>query len=209
MKAHALLASLVLCASAHAAIERGTYTGEFTDGRTFSSPINTSFLIDRDAAPIAFDPGANIWGYSRAALSGFAFAYGAASWTQADIFPLTIGGTYTADFWLDTPLTGTPTRMFLRADNASGQLLFDIYKEGVLTDISFVSFAGVPGADPGFARFSIAPVPEPETYSLMLAGLVAIGWTVRRRASTSARTLRKAHDSTGATNVPRQRAAPQ
>jgi hypothetical protein len=27
----------------------------------------------------------------------------------------------------------------------------------------------------------IAPIPEPETYALMLAGLGAIGWVARRR----------------------------
>ena len=29
--------------------------------------------------------------------------------------------------------------------------------------------------------FGVTPVPEPETYSLMLAGLAAVGWLSRRR----------------------------
>jgi PEP-CTERM motif len=32
-----------------------------------------------------------------------------------------------------------------------------------------------------FSKDAVAPVPEPETYALMLAGLGAMGWTMRRR----------------------------
>jgi len=36
-------------------------------------------------------------------------------------------------------------------------------------------------ADFGVQHFALAPVPEPETYALMLTGLMAVGWAARRK----------------------------
>lgn len=48
--------------------------------------------------------------------------------------------------------------------------------------ITSLSFDNVPSADAfETANYSIAPVPEPETYALLLAGLGAVGFVARRR----------------------------
>lgn len=39
-------------------------------------------------------------------------------------------------------------------------------------------------ADFGAQNFALAPVPEPETYALMLSGLLAVGWAARRKRAT-------------------------
>ncbi|URI11578.1 FxDxF family PEP-CTERM protein [Aquincola tertiaricarbonis] len=48
-------------------------------------------------------------------------------------------------------------------------------------EASWRSAAGSIGS-PGRTQFA-SPVPEPETYALMLAGLAAVGWLARRRAA--------------------------
>jgi len=52
--------------------------------------------------------------------------------------------------------------------------------------ITALSFTDVPATDAfETANFSVtAPVPEPETYALMLAGLAALGYVGRRRRNT-------------------------
>jgi hypothetical protein len=49
--------------------------------------------------------------------------------------------------------------------------------------------AGIHGAPPGFGTLLVlTPVPEPETYTLMLAGLVGVGAMVRRRSQAPSET---------------------
>lgn len=65
---------------------------------------------------------------------------------------------------------------------------FDSYNEGLfvgisrpMADIRSVSFKGVGVVVDDFAYAALAPVPEPETYALLLAGLMAVGYAARRR----------------------------
>ena len=56
-----------------------------------------------------------------------------------------------------------------------------------ITSLSRFGTPGTPGSGftvnngGGNLNFQMAPIPEPETYALMLAGLGAIGWAARRR----------------------------
>ena len=50
---------------------------------------------------------------------------------------------------------------------------------GVAHSVTFGNAAGLAGFD----NVSITAVPEPETYAMMMAGLLALGFMVRRRAS--------------------------
>ncbi|UUX94939.1 DUF4394 domain-containing protein [Aquabacterium sp. J223] len=54
---------------------------------------------------------------------------------------------------------------------------------------SFVGEFGIGGnlaVAPPLLDLTVAPIPEPETYALMLAGLGAMGWVARRRRATQA-----------------------
>jgi PEP-CTERM motif len=58
---------------------------------------------------------------------------------------------------------------------------------GLTTGAGYVFESGL-SADSDVYRisFQVAAVPEPESYAMMLAGLAAVGWTVRRRRSAAA-----------------------
>jgi hypothetical protein len=95
------------------------------------------------------------------------------------------------DALMDYALTPTGTGVFTRAFMAE-TFLFDA--TGVTTTLSFVlqSIAGAAGNnDPMFDGVSVElvsvpvlPVPEPESWALMLAGLGVVGALQRRRART-------------------------
>jgi hypothetical protein len=48
-----------------------------------------------------------------------------------------------------------------------------------ITSLSFTNSSSIDAFE--VANFSITPIPEPETYALMLAGLAALGFVSKRR----------------------------
>ena len=65
------------------------------------------------------------------------------------------------------------------ANISSGATAF--YKFNAGTNLNTFSLGANLSASSGVAIFQTSPVPEPETYALMLAGLVGVGFMARRR----------------------------
>ncbi len=56
------------------------------------------------------------------------------------------------------------------------------FQSDALSNIRYLSFNNIPATDAfESANYTITPIPEPETYALMLAGLGAMGFVARRR----------------------------
>ncbi len=68
----------------------------------------------------------------------------------------------------------------------AGQANFAAYKTLVNNAANWTIVLGgdQAGQIPNTTAFSITPVPEPETYAMMLAGLGLMGWVARRRKGT-------------------------
>ena len=77
--------------------------------------------------------------------------------------PAVTTGSYTDSFTLETPAFKT-----LLTGVSAGKAYVNIHTPG--------TYAG------GEIRGNLAPVPEPETYALMLAGLGVVAWAARRRS---------------------------
>ena len=86
----------------------------------------------------------------------------------------------------DSPITGWFV-IGLKAANNHSYYLFNATSP--LASLTFNSTAGVAVNNQGVPQASshanlyavAAPIPEPETYALMLAGLAAVGWLSKRR----------------------------
>ena len=77
--------------------------------------------------------------------------------------PAVTTGSYTDSFTLETPAFKT-----LLTGVSAGKAYVNVHTPG--------TYAG------GEIRGNLAPVPEPETYALMLAGLGVVAWAARRRS---------------------------
>lgn len=66
--------------------------------------------------------------------------------------------------------------------NVTGSQSFSQYVQFAGSGIKSLTFSNIPSTDAfETGNFSVTPVPEPETYALMLAGLGALGFISRRR----------------------------
>lgn len=98
-------------------------------------------------------------------------------------FPLGVTeGTYHQTF--DMLDAGSYNPAFLSANgDAAGS--FSAFVAGLQAGRAYFNIhtSAFPGGEiRGFLQEQVAPIPEPGTYALMLAGLVVVGWAARRRA---------------------------
>ncbi|MEN9868241.1 MAG: hypothetical protein RL748_3831 [Pseudomonadota bacterium] len=142
-----------------------------------SAPANSGYVGGTVSAPnIAFNAYGNAASFSKATAFSLDNAFFTGAWNdglQIHVVGTGGGNTFTKDFTVNAV---SPTQVFF---NWSG-----------ITSVSFSSSGGVPhpgynGAGTHFALDNLtvnaAPVPEPETYAMMLAGLVALSAVARRR----------------------------
>jgi hypothetical protein len=89
-----------------------------------------------------------------------------------------------AVFDITDPANASFVKMLTLDAGASGFLQRPEGLKGFAMDGTFylaVASEGADGLNPGTALFSLAPVPEPSTYALMLAGLLGVASIARRR----------------------------
>jgi hypothetical protein len=95
------------------------------------------------------------------------FPSGVMSGTYVHTFDMLSAASYNPAFLVNNSLADPAAAFaFLMAGAAAGEAYLNIH-----TSV-------VPG---GEIRGFLAPIPEPETYALMLGGLAALGWAARRR----------------------------
>ena len=95
------------------------------------------------------------------------FPSGVTSGTYVNTFNMLSSASFNPAFLTVNSLADASAAFaFLMAGAAAGEAYLNIH-----TSV-------VPG---GEIRGFLAPIPEPETYALMLGGLAALGWTARRR----------------------------
>lgn len=188
----AILCSVLLgFASASASAATLTYAAAFESlsGAVFGQPstyaFSTSFTVDSAADPVSVamagtGVGTPLYGYGADAVSGFAAVYGDQTFTQ--LTSVVVPGGAAAAVWFDAPLSsGKATRFMLRAADTAGTL--SLGSLDCSPSCTFAAFALVQDhATNGIARATsavpsviAAPVPEPASWALMLAGLGAVG----------------------------------
>ena len=95
------------------------------------------------------------------------FPLGVKFGTYTNTFNMTLASSYNSAFIVNNGGTTTTAFTALLAGLDTGKAYVNIHTS---------SFGG------GEIRGFLAPVPEPETYALMLAGLGAVAWAARRRS---------------------------
>jgi hypothetical protein len=164
-----------------------TYQSILADGFEFSGSFgyddqlgvwgsNSINQADRGNASVFINRGGDV--ITMAQVGGSAFDF--ASIDFADVYNQ--GNSSTFQFTFNYAAGGS-TRSQITLDNLAGLQTFTFNQTG-LSSVSWQNIAG----DNGWGQFDnvnvgsiAAPVPEPETYALMLAGLGMVAWVARRR----------------------------
>ncbi len=116
----------------------------------------------------------------------FTFNVTGTFFTNASLITIGFTPTQNIDF-TGAVLTGTPGGPFSLSLSPAGQIETGVtLSQVVLTGPIYLTVTGKTGATGGaFSSYSgtlnVTPVPEPETYALMLAGLGVIGFVAARR----------------------------
>jgi PEP-CTERM motif len=137
---------------------------------------NEGYQADRGNASVFINHGGNVITMNQVGGSAFDFA----SIDLADVY--NAGNASTFQFTFNYAAGGSSSAQ-VSLDNLAGLQTFSFNQAG-LSSVSWQNIAG----DGGWGQFDnvnitpiAAPVPEPETYALMLAGLGAVAWVARRR----------------------------
>ena len=101
-------------------------------------------------------------------------------WGSPDTYnTLTIRDTNNVDYVFTTASLGFPVQ---NGDQSFNQYVQFVASAGTM--IASVTFASATDAFET-TQFTVTPIPEPETYALMLAGLAALGFVSKRRKQLS------------------------
>jgi hypothetical protein len=167
-----------------------TYTGAVF-GTTLDYEFSTTFFIESTALPVdtLVSGGNTFYGYGADAISGFAATFGDHTFTE--LLTSVIAPGHAAAIYFDAPLSsGNVSNFFVRAaDNAGSLSLGSLNCDGDTCD--YTSYGTALQTAGGYSAaydsaFNVTvpvspPVPEPETWALMFAGLGLVGAVARRR----------------------------
>lgn len=102
-------------------------------------------------------------------------------------------GNFSSGLWLTGTQVGTtmvyvagPANLFGFGPNAPGDPLADPQNSGILFgDVTLFPAVGSPQYGASQLHASVTPVPEPQTYLMMLAGIAVLGAAARRKAKAA------------------------
>lgn len=155
-----------------------------------AAPTNHAKIFELGADPVGYDKSVNIphTGFFKDTfefkLTALSDVYGAGSYTTQKTRFSTIFDI--SDFTISLFAEGDPNTLLGSIDTKNYGML-DVYSLGA-GDYFYTVSGSVMGSHPGKFDFrvDVLPVPEPETYALMLAGLGLLGVAARRKAKQQA-----------------------